>query len=232
MTTGNPLHSPRACGGFRYSGFPDMEWMSSARARLGEWFRPRERSVRTAEQLGEFLSRHAAFIAQKCADDYCRNKVGLSHYALGEEQTYRDALNVCRWEGYAAMLAGLAAVTQRFVLEAGFDGGRIEAGLVALCGRILAQHPAPAHRQGWDELIADLPWRLRAARADPPQPFAEIAAAAGRRLFEVLPIHHSYREFDEPVVIGAVHFNFVGFSDRLGREVDAVAVGRDLERST
>jgi hypothetical protein len=93
----------------------------------------------------------------------------------------------------------------------------------------LARHPAPAHgRQGWDKLIAELPARLRAARADPPQPFAEIAAAAGKRLFEVLPIHHSYREFDEPVVIGAVHFNFVGFSDRLRREVDAVAVGRDL----
>jgi hypothetical protein len=185
--------------------------------------------VRTTEQLEEFLSRHAAFIAQKCADDYCRNKVGLSHYALGEEKTYRAALAVCRWEGYAAVLAGLAAVTQRFMLEAGFDEKRLEAALVALCGRVLAQHPAPAHgREGWDQLIAELPARLRSARAHPPPSFEEIAASAGRRLFEVLPIHHSYREFDEPVVIGAVHFNFVGFSDRFRRDVDAAAVGRDL----
>lgn len=206
-----------------------MGWMKAIWAQWGLWFGPRHRPVRTAEQLGEFLSRHAAFIAQKCADDYCRNKVGLSHYALGEEQTYREALTVCRWEGYAAMLAGLAAVTQRFVLEAGFDDKRLEAALVALCGRVLAQHPAPAHgRQGWDKLIAELPARLRAARADPPPPLAEIAASAGKRLFEVLPIHHSYREFDEPTVIGAVHFNFVGFSDRFRREVDAAAVGRDL----
>lgn len=185
--------------------------------------------MRNAEQLAEFLSRHAAFIAQKCADDYCRNKVGLSHYALGEEQTYREALALCRWEGYAAVLAGLAAVTQRFILEAGFDANRIETALVALCRRVLTQRAAPEHaRRGWDELIGTLPGRLRAARASPPQPFAEIAAAAGRRIFEVLPIHKSYREFDEPVVIGAVHFNFVGFSDRFRRDVDAIAVGRDL----
>ncbi|MGB5081154.1 MAG: hypothetical protein WBO23_10475, partial [Burkholderiales bacterium] len=101
--------------------------------------------VRNAEQLGEFLSRHAAFIAQKCADDYCRNKVGLSHYALGEEQAYREALTTCRQEGYAAMLAGLAAVTQRFMLEAGFDGKRIEAALVGVCRRVLARQPTPAH---------------------------------------------------------------------------------------
>jgi hypothetical protein len=203
--------------------------MKAIWAWLGAGFGRRERPVRTTEQLGEFLSRHAAFIAQKCADDYCRNKVGLSHYALGEEQTYREALTVCRWEGYAAVLAGLLLVTQRFVLEAGFDERRIESALVALFGRILAQQPAPAHgRQGWDKLIAELLGRLRAARANPPQPVADIAASAGKRLFEVLPIHQSHREFDEPVVIGAVHFNFVGFSDRCRREVDAIAVGRDL----
>jgi hypothetical protein len=206
-----------------------MTVIKSAWGRLAEWLGSGRRRVRNADQLGDFLSRHAAFIAQKCADDYCRNKVGLSHYALGEEQAYRDAMNVCRWEGYAAVLAGLTAVTQRHMIEAGFDGRRIDAALVALCERILARHPAPAHgRQGWDQLIAALPGRLGAARAGPPQPFAGIAEAAGKRLFEVLPIHHSYRELDEPVVIGAVHFNFVGFSDRLRREVDAVAVGRDL----
>jgi len=206
-----------------------MGWQRFVRTRFGAWFGRVERPVRSTKQLEDFLSRHAAFIAQKCAEDYCRNKVGLSHYALSEEQTYREAMAVCRWEGYAAVLAGLAAVTQRFLLDAGFQATRVETALVTLYGRILAQHPAPAHRrQGWDELIAEMPGRLSAARADPPQPFAEIAAAAGTRLFEVLPLHHSYREFDEPVVIGAVHFNFVGFSDRFRRDVDAVAVGRDL----
>jgi hypothetical protein len=204
-----------------------MGWTKAIRAEWDLWFAPRHRRVRTTEQLEEFLSRHAAFISQKCADDYCRNKVGLSHYALGEEKAYREALVVCRWEGYAAVLAGLAAVTQRFMLEAGFDEQKLEAALVALCGRILAQHPAYGPQE-WDKLIAELPARLRAARADPPPSFAKIAAAAGKRLFEVLPIHASYREFDEPVVIGAVHFNFVGFSDRFRREVDAAAVGRDL----
>jgi hypothetical protein len=195
------------------------------RARLGAG----ERAVRDAAELGEFLSRHAAYIAQKCADDYCRNKVGLSHYALGEEQAYRDALGICRWEGYAAVLGGLLAVTQRQLMEAGSDAERIEAALVALCRRILAQQAPPPHRpQGWDDVISALPGRLRAARADPPPSVLEIAADAGRRLFEVLPIHASYREHDEPVVIGAVQFNFVGVSDRMRRDLDAAALGRAL----
>lgn len=205
-----------------------MGWIKAVWGRK-RWFAPRAKPVRTGEQLGEFLSRHAAYIAQKCADDYCRNKVGMAHYALGEEQTYRDALAVCRWEGYAAVLAGLTTVTQRFLLEAGFDTARIEAALVALHQRILAQHPLPAHRQqGWGDVIAALPGQLRAARVEPPPGLGEIAERAGRRLFEVLPIHRRYREFDEPVVVSAVQFNFVGFSDRFRREVDVPAVGRDL----
>lgn len=205
-----------------------MKWLTSAWARRGEWFGRPSRQLRDAGQLAEFLSRHAAFIAQKCADDYCRNKVGLSHYALGEEQAYRDALRVCRLEGYAAVLAGLATLTQRFLAEAGFDPERTEPALVALYERVLAQQPVPAHRpQGWGELVAALREQLRAARTDPPA-FADVAARAGRRLFEVLPIHSRYREFDEPVVVGAVRFNFVGVSDRLRKQMDAAAVGRDL----
>ena len=203
-----------------------MAWMKSVRGRLPQWLGAKNRHVRSADALGDFLSRHAAFIAQKCADDYCRNKVGLSHYALGEEQAYRDALAICRWEGYAAVLGGLLAVTQRQLIEAGFNADRIEPALVALYRRILAGQRPPSHRpQGWDDLVAALPGRLRAARADPPPSVLEIAAAAGRRLFEVLPIHASYREHDEPVVIGAVQFNFVGVSDRMRRELDAAALG-------
>jgi hypothetical protein len=185
--------------------------------------------LRSVEQLDEFLSRHAAFIAQKCADDYCRNKVGLSHYALGEEQAYRDALTVCRWEGFGAVLAGLLVVVQRELIEAGLDPDRTEAALIAAYRRILEREPPPPHRpQGWDDLVAVLPGRLRAARVDPPPSVLEIAAAAGKRIFEVLPIHASYREFDEPVVVGAVQFNFVGFSDRFRREADRAALGRSL----
>lgn len=206
-----------------------MKWLDLAWARCAALFRRRARPIRSGVQLGEFLSRHAAFIAQKCADDYCRNKVGLSHYALGEEKTFRDAMAICRWEGYVAVLTGLAVVTERLLVDAGYDAERAGAALVQLCEHALAQHPLPAHRpQGWGDVVAAMPERLRAARSAPPQPFAEVAAASGRRLFEVLPIHSSYREFDEPVVIGAVHFNFIGFADRLRREVDAAAVGGDL----
>ena len=81
--------------------------------------------------------------------------------------------------------------------------------------------PAGGRRPSISTLPALIDW----PRADPPPSVLEIAAAAGRRLFEVLPIHASYREHDEPVVIGAVQFNFVGVSDRMRRELDAAALG-------
>lgn len=197
---------------------------------LTNWLGGRRRTVRTAEDLADFLSRLAAFIAQKCTDDYCRGKVGVLHHALAEEQAFKDALNRCRWEGYAAMLAALMVVTQRLLIEAGGPPEAVERLLTGLYGRILDSHPLPAHRpEGWGELKDALPQRLRAGRAEPPPSLIAIADAAAARLFEVLPIHQRYRELDQPVVHGAVQFRFVWFSDRFRREVDAAAIAGALK---
>lgn len=186
--------------------------------------------IDTLDGLGSFISRHSLFIAQKCADSYCRAKTGLSHFALAEEAAYQNALAVCRWEGYAAMLAAVSAVAQRFLMEAGGDPARIEAALVDLCRRKLAEEPPPAHRpQGWEDVLGALPERLRWARGEPPPPLAAVSAHAAKRLFDVLPIHANHRELDDEVVINSVQFQFVGLSDRMRRELDAKALVRALD---
>ena len=64
-------------------------------------------SIATAEELGAFLQQRASLIAQKCAIDYCRGKTGLVSYALFSENTFLDALDICRWEAFAAVLGDL-----------------------------------------------------------------------------------------------------------------------------
>jgi len=191
------------------------------------------RRVATVDGLAAFIDRHAAFIAQKCADDYCRGKAGVGHYALTEENTYREALAVCRWEGYAAMLMVVSALAQRQLIEAGAPGERIEACLVGIVDKILAGHPLPTHRpQGWSDLVGQLPERLRWARSEPLPKLAEIAAPAARRLFDVLPFHASHRELDEEVVTAAVQFQFVALSDRMRREIDPGELARGMAAGT
>ena len=186
-------------------------------------------AVRTPDALAEFLSRHAAFITQKCGDTYCRAKVGVMHHAMAEEQTYKDANAVCRWEGYAEMLAAMMALTGRTLVEAGAEAEVVDRALHDMYVRVLESQPRPAHRaEGWGDVIAALPARLSAARAHPQPRLVDVAAAAGRRLFEVLPIHTRYRAHDEEIVVNSVMFHFVGYSDKFRRQVDVAALVRSL----
>lgn len=197
-------------------------WLNGLRSRSNE-------KVCTAEGLAGFLTRQAFFLAQKCTDDYCRGKVGVAHFALSTEEAFRDALTTCRWEGFGAMLSAVAAVAECRLIDAGAPPESAQAVIAGLVDKILAGQPRPAHRpQGWGDVLAILPDRLRWARSDPRPSLAEIAAPAAKRLFDVLPIHANHRELDEEVVANSVQFQFVGFSDRLRRQVDVASIAREI----
>src|SRR5262245_63396611 len=74
--------------------------------------------IATAAALRTFLDERAALIAQKCAIDYCRGKTGLASYALFTEKPFLDALDVCRWETYAAVLGDLLILTEGYLRPA------------------------------------------------------------------------------------------------------------------
>src|SRR5262245_55595018 len=68
--------------------------------------------IATPDALRTFLEERAALIAQKCAIDYCRGKTGLASYALFTEKPFLEALDVCRWETYAAVLGDLLLIAE------------------------------------------------------------------------------------------------------------------------
>src|SRR5213593_4830339 len=74
--------------------------------------RLRPKPITTADALRTFVEERAAFIAQKCATDYCRGKTGLASYALFTEKPFLDAFDVCRWETFAAVLGDLLILTE------------------------------------------------------------------------------------------------------------------------
>ncbi len=186
--------------------------------RLRERFRPAP--IVSADALQEFLRERAFFLAQKCAIDYCRGKTGLASYALFTEKPFLDALEVCRWETFLAVLGDLLIVTEGHLRPhaAAEHHSRLCETLIGLHAAILAGLPAPAHRvQGWDDATDSFAPRLRTASAGTPRQALDVADHSARRLFETLPIHSSYRELDEEVVYGAVRFRMIALSSEMQR---------------
>jgi hypothetical protein len=199
------------------------------------WRRLRERlrpaPVATTGALQEFLRQRALFLAQKCAIDYCRGKTGLASYALFSEKTFLDALDICRWETFLAVLGDLLILTEGILRPhtASAPQSRLGEALIALHAAILADQPAPAHRaQGWGDATDAFAQRLMTASAGTPRQALKVADHSAKRLFETLPIHSSYRELDREVVYGAVRFRMIALSGEMHRRFAAPELVRQL----
>jgi hypothetical protein len=184
--------------------------------------RLRPERIATSDALGTFLQERASLIAQKCAIDYCRGKTGLASYALFTEKPFLEALDVCRWEAFAAVLGDLIILVET-ALRPHVGPERREGlcqALIGLYARILASMPAPAHRtQGWDDAAESFTLRLRTASAGAPRQALDVADHSARRMFDTLPIHSNYRELDEEIVYGAVRFRMIAVNQELAAEL-------------
>jgi hypothetical protein len=186
----------------------------------------RRPAITTADALKTFARENAAFIAQKCAIDYCRTKAGLFSHHLFKEEDFIVALTRCRWEGYGAVLADILLVLEAFLRPtAGEQAGRIADRLAAWYAEILAEDPPPTHRpQGWAEAIERFAQRMAVARAAPARSPAAIATASGKHLFGALPIHTNHRDLDEEMVVSSVRFRMVSLWQEMERRIDRQAV--------
>lgn len=198
------------------------------RHRLSAYFRPGP--IATAGALQSFVAERAAFVAQKCAIDYCRGKTGLASYALFTEKPFLDALDVCRWETFAAVLEDLILLAEAQLRGHLVDQQRprLSAALLALHSAVLSAHPAPAHRlHGWSDAAQGFALRLRSAGNGAPR-ILDLADHAAKRLFDTLPIHINMRELDEEVVYGAVRFRMIAISQEMRRRVRSRDVAASL----
>lgn len=202
---------------------------ATAWRRVVERLRPAP--IATAEALQGFLEERALLIAQKCAIDYCRGKTGLASYALFTEKPFLEALDVCRWESFAAVLSDLTILTEGVLRRhaAAGERPRLRDALIALYGQILQRGPPPAHRpQGWDDVVVAFRERFTAACLRAPHRALEVADHSAKRLFDTLPIHSSMRELDEEVVYGAVRFRMIAVNQQLQERLDGAALARQL----
>jgi len=203
--------------------------LDSALRRVMSRLRPAR--IATVAALETFLQERASLIAQKCAIDYCRGKTGLASYALFTEKPFLDALDVCRWESFAAVLGDLLILVETALrphVEPSARG-RLGEALARLYERVLCGMPLPAHRgQGWAEDVQAFRLRLEGAGAATPRQALDVADHSAKRMFDNLPIHSSYRELDEEVVYGAVRFRMIATNQELRRRIAAAEIAAQL----
>lgn len=188
--------------------------------------------IATLEELRRFLEERALLVAQKCAIDYVRGKTGLASYALFTEKPFLDALDVCRWEGFAAVLSDLMILTEGALRPAAAaQQTRLRDALIALHAQILNRAPIPTHRQdGWGAALVEFRERFTTACLRAPQAALGVADHSARRVFETLPIHSSMRRLDEEVIYGAVRFRMVAVNQELRQRLAATELVGQLVR--
>ncbi len=199
--------------------------------RLWRRLSPGPEPIASRAVLRAYLEERAALIAQKCAIDYCRGKTGLASYALFEEKTFIDALEICRWETFVLVLGDLIVVTEGRLRPhaAAGERSRLREALSALYAEALAGLSVPSHRAaGWDDVITSFELRFHAAGLASPMPTLDIADHSAKRLFETMPIHASMRKLDEEVVYGAVRFRMIAVSQEMERRFAAADLVRQL----
>ncbi len=194
---------------------------------LQRWRRP---TIATGEALGAFLDQNASLIAQKTILGYCSVKTMLPLPELTREKQFSDALEISRWEAYAAALSDLFMVAEGRLR--GAVRGReydLVARLADLHATVLSRHPVPAHRpDGWVGAIDAARQRLTTAQLAPPMAMADISLTCAEHIFSTLPIHETLREADKPAVVANVQFMIVGMAHRFDSEIDSIAVAADL----
>lgn len=204
------------------------------RALSSLWRRPAQITDRAG--LRDFLKAESAFLAQKSTIEYCRARAGMNWDKLFREVAFAEALEICRWEAMAAVLADMLIVTEgclRPHLDDAEAVDRMGASLSAMFSEILESYEeASAARGGWDDLIGAFPARIARVQLGPPHDVAQVAKTAGARLFELLPIHPTLRTHDREMVVNNVRFGMVAFYEKLVQAVSEPAVlTRDLAAS-
>lgn len=191
------------------------------------------RAVDTAG-LGNFLDREAAFLSQQASIEYSRARAGLLGQKLFSEDTFLAALDVCRWEAFAAVLGDMLIILEgRLRPFLPTHAVELRSTLLHLHRAVLERYPLPEHRpEGWSDVLESFAPRLARAQLAPPRPPHFVAVRSAKRLFDTLPFHPTVRKNDKEMVVNSVRFGIIRYCERLTRDVDLAAVAADIARSS
>lgn len=182
--------------------------------------------------LGDFLDREAAFLAQQASIEYSRARAGLFGQKLFSEDAFLVALDVCRWEAFAAVLGDMAIIAEgRLRPLLPNHAVELRSTLLHLHHDVLARYPLPEHRpEGWQDVNEAFAPRLARAQLAEPRPPHFVAVRSAKRLFDTLPFHPSVRKNDKEMVVNSVRFGIIRYCERMARDVDLPAVAADIAR--
>jgi hypothetical protein len=173
--------------------------------------------------LAEFLTRQAAFVAQKTVYDYVRVKAGRDEDRMFRDPDFQSALRHCRWQVWFGAAADLVLVTEAWLRPAA--PGREAALGTALLGLHARLHDSieglpPTEAEAEAAARRAFPSLLAAAQALPPIPPDRRALLADAPLFATLPIHPDQRVGETPAIRGALRFHMVSTQQEMERAFD------------
>lgn len=203
--------------------------LASLVERLRAGRRPR---VASLGALAHHVSDHAAFVSQKATWDYVRARAGISWEKLFSLPDFRDALEYCRWEAYAATLTDVAEVTHVLLRRAGAPEPPLPELLVDIVRVGLVKYPLPDYRRNWEDVIAPLQARFERANLAPPRPVHTLGGHAAERVYEVMPIHDSLKKADKDFITNNIRFLLVRFYEDSERLLDLPALVAAIREGT
>jgi hypothetical protein len=188
--------------------------------------------VATSDELADFLAAQTAYVSQRTVLEYCRARTGLNWDKLFREQAFVDSLEVCRWEAYAEVLAGvseLALILMRRQSPADPQG--YLPGVAAAAGAALLRHPVPGHRTSWDAAAAVIEQHLAQSLLAAPRAVHLAGFGAADTIFAHLPIHPDLRREDREMFRNSVRFALCRVFDEMTRRLDVPALAQALRGS-
>jgi hypothetical protein len=180
----------------------------------------------------EFLSRQAAFVAQKTVLDYCRVKSGTNEKKLFADPDFIAALQHCRWQVFFSALADLAALAEAW-LRPHCQGKEAELAsrLVAWhAGALAGQEIPESERESAEASQRAIPGHLAGLQGAPPCSADRQPLQAEAPLFATLPIHADQRRGEGPAIRGALRFHIVSTQQEMERRFDPAGLGSALLR--
>lgn len=153
--------------------------------------------------LEDFLDSQASFLVQKCVFEYSRARAGVFWEKLFKEQSFKDAVDVARWNGYPMALANVVEMVEGVLRPAAASREALLLDrMIDIALNVVHRYPVPPGEPStfWVEHAQWLRERLGDIQLAPPKPVKDIPLTTARAIFDLMPIHHTLRGEDFVVV--------------------------------
>lgn len=175
--------------------------------RIKEFFFPP--SVSTLDELKAFVAGEASYLAQKTVIGYCRVKTLYDYEKLLKEPVFRDAQEICRWEGYASTLGDILVLIEGWLRPADPAARKkLADSLVALYSTIINE-TVPPHRKDWTDSIVAFERRFALARDAEPAAPEQLVTESARLIHELVPIADRLKRNDLEVIAGDLRLHML-----------------------